>query len=237
MVDSLDLGHHINRQDSNNLPQPSTPPTIQPTTQPPQSSRAKRTRKRTKSTKPRKPRTKKDPPRSPPLDRPAFYFPSQRYVTLIFTDPIPSTLGKPSFPKWTPPEQHQHRRLIAFTVLADKENHDDLKGIFTVAPIPHLSHTPPKSQVISCIHIPAESSHQLRDQCIITQYDMLRLLQWMLGSPSWFLSDEKNRIRRNLQYFNPTTMRKVKAIGEIDVFGQIVGYKEPKPYSSKKNMK
>ena len=55
--------------------------------------------------------------------------------------------------------------------------------------------------------------------------------------PVWFTVDERNRVRRNLEIFNPQTLHKEGAYDVWDLFKQITGYQHPKPWNIQKDFK
>ena len=60
----------------------------------------------------------------------------------------------------------------------------------------------------------------------------------MLQKPSWFTVDERNRVHRNLEIFNPQTLRKEGAFDVWDLtFKQVTGYQHLKPWNIQKDFK
>ena len=59
----------------------------------------------------------------------------------------------------------------------------------------------------------------------------------MLRKPVWFTVDERNRVRRNLEIFNPQTLHKEGAYDVWDLFKQVTGYQHPKPWNIQKDFK
>lgn len=82
--------------------------------------------------------------------------------------------------------------------------------------------------VISCIRR-AETR-----TCWFTSVDVIYLLERLVGSP--FSTEEKNRIRRNLEGFKPTTVSKHKP-GMDAFFQRIMDFPPPKPRNIEKDVK
>jgi len=59
----------------------------------------------------------------------------------------------------------------------------------------------------------------------------------MLRKPSWFTVHERNRVRRNLEIFNPQTLHKEGAYDVWDLFKQVTTYQNPKPWNIQKDFK
>jgi hypothetical protein len=157
----------------------------------------------------------------------------QQYVTIKFTDPKPSALGMPALGSWNNTEISRKRRLVAFTCHTDNAK---FTAHFTAQPIPHLGLATAAAKVVSCIYVPPEAS-QMPNTCIITSYDFINLISWMLRKPVWFTVDERNRVRRNLEIFNPQTLHKEGAYDVWDLFKQVTGYQYPKPWNIQKDFK
>ncbi|EJD03243.1 uncharacterized protein FOMMEDRAFT_84218, partial [Fomitiporia mediterranea MF3/22] len=106
-------------------------------------------------------------------------------------------------------EQVGHRLLLSCEVIAQEE-YDEL------------------DIVISCVY-----RQETRD-CWFTSVDVIYLLERLLGGP--FSVEEKNRIRRNLEGFKPTTVSKSKAGFEM-FFSRIMDFPPPKPRNIEKDVK
>lgn len=156
-----------------------------------------------------------------------------QYVTIEFTDPIPSSLGISSLNSWSEVERRLNRRLVAFTCVTDKAS---FIGRLSAHVIPHLDCAPKSSEVASCIYVPNVAS-RLQNTCIITSFDFINLIAWMLRKPPWFLVDERNRVRRNLEIFRPETLYKEGPYEEWDIFKQVTSYQHPKPWNIQKDFK
>ena len=59
----------------------------------------------------------------------------------------------------------------------------------------------------------------------------------MIRKPPWFTVHERNRVRRNLEIFNPQTLHKAGAYDVWDLFKQVTGYQNPKPWNIQKDFK
>lgn len=82
--------------------------------------------------------------------------------------------------------------------------------------------------VISCIHRPETRN------CWFTSVDIIYLLERLVGNP--FTVEEKNRIRRNLEGFKPTTVSKHRH-GFETFFQRIMDFPPPKPRNIEKDVK
>ncbi|TDL26055.1 hypothetical protein BD410DRAFT_716587 [Rickenella mellea] len=82
--------------------------------------------------------------------------------------------------------------------------------------------------VISCIYRPETNN------CWFTSVDVIYLLERLVVTP--FTVEEKNRIRRNLEGFRPTTVSK-KSRGSEHFFQQIMDFPVPKPRNIEKDVK
>lgn len=82
--------------------------------------------------------------------------------------------------------------------------------------------------VISCIRRPETRN------CWFTSVDVIYLLERLVGNP--FSTEEKNRIRRNLEGFKPTTVSKHKP-GFDAFFQMIMDFPPPKPRNIEKDVK
>lgn len=86
----------------------------------------------------------------------------------------------------------------------------------------------PDSIVISCIF------REDLNECFFTSVDTIYLLEAMVGVR--FTVEEKNRIRRNLEGFKPSTVSKSKVDSE-NFFRLIMGFPDPKPRNIEKDVK
>lgn len=94
--------------------------------------------------------------------------------------------------------------------------------------------------VISCIFRQPEGNRHFEENrhsegnCWFTSVDVIYLLERLIGGP--FSVEEKNRIRRNLEGFKPTTVSKTKGASET-FFQRIMGFPPPKPRNIEKDVK
>lgn len=86
------------------------------------------------------------------------------------------------------------------------------------------------TNVVSCIF------REETDECFITSVDLIGLLESLIGNR--FITEEKNRIRRNLEGFKPETMSKNKTSDSSQAFfSLIMGFNEPRPRNIEKDVK
>jgi hypothetical protein len=125
---------------------------------------------------------------------------------------------------WTPEEAENKRRIVHFT----KEQ----RGAMITARFKPISigERPPNATCVSCIWW-AE-----RKECYVTSVDTIALLEALVVSPNKFTVEEKNRIRRNLEGFNPITVSKSKADSE-SFFRIIMNFSHPRPRNIEKDVK
>ncbi|KAL8823760.1 MAG: hypothetical protein Q9191_005574 [Dirinaria sp. TL-2023a] len=123
---------------------------------------------------------------------------------------------------WSNEEWVAKRRLVQFW---RSQNGNTIDADFDAA----QADSPPKGGIyVSCIWW-AE-----RRECYVTSVDTIHLLESLVGMR--FPVEEKNRIRRNLEGFRPTTVSKGKTDSE-DFFSIIMGFSEPKPRNIEKDVK
>ena len=123
--------------------------------------------------------------------------------------------------------------MIAFTCRTDKPR---FQAHFTAVAIPNLGVAANDAKVVSCIYVPASAS-QMPHSCIITSFDFINLIYWMLRKPAWFTVHERNRVRRNLEIFTPQTLHKEGPFEIWDLFKQVTTYQNPKPWNIQKDFK
>lgn len=91
---------------------------------------------------------------------------------------------------------------------------------------------------VSCIFWPR------KNQCFVTSVDTIMLLQFIMAQN--FPTEEKNRIRRNLEHFKPVTVKKPIPGGghgsggsedTNELFTTIMGFSAPKPRNIEKDIK
>ncbi|KAH9858639.1 hypothetical protein C2E23DRAFT_864511 [Lenzites betulinus] len=91
--------------------------------------------------------------------------------------------------------------------------------------------------VVSCIYRSTDAtgpSDTPRSKCCITSVDIIFLLECLVGD--LFNIEEKNRIRRNLEGYRPTTVSKNKS-GTEEFFQKIMDFPAPKPRNIEKDVK
>jgi len=121
---------------------------------------------------------------------------------------------------WTQLEQETKRRLVYFW-------RDPEGGDYSF----HCSETKPatiKSTVVSCIY------WDKVDDYFFTSVDSLQLCEFLSGQR--YTSEQKNRIRRNLEGFQPITVSRNKLQHE-ELFHLIMGFPKPRPRNIEKDIK
>ena len=162
----------------------------------------------------------------------------QTQPDLIRTSQIPSTPGSPPNAEkailkldgdlgmmavgWTNEEWTARRRLVQFWRVQDGSI---INASFQ--PLPQADFVV-SSIVISCIF------RDDKNECYVTSVDTIYLLEALVGAR--FSVEEKNRIRRNLEGFKPTTVSKSKVDSE-PFFSTIMGYVAPRPRTIEKDVK
>lgn len=86
----------------------------------------------------------------------------------------------------------------------------------------------PNMIVISCLW------HEARSECYFTSVDAIYLLECLMATR--YTTEEKNRIRRNLESFKPTTLQKNEGQWQ-DFYAHIMSYPNPKPRNIDKGLK
>lgn len=123
---------------------------------------------------------------------------------------------------WTEDEYDAKRRLVQFW---RTQNGSTINTTFKpVAP----EERQPNSICISCIW------WESKKECYVTSVDTIYLLESLVTVR--FTTEEKNRIRRNLEGFRPMTVSKGKSDSE-DFFKLIMGFPNPKPRNIEKDVK
>ncbi|CEJ00098.1 Putative Developmental regulator medusa [Rhizopus microsporus] len=125
---------------------------------------------------------------------------------------------------WTEEEVSQQRRLVQFW--RKQQGTQSISVKFNV----YRRRKPkdPPDFVISCIYW-AE-----RGDYYVTSVDCLSLLQYLIGVV--FTVEEKNRVRRNLEGFEPETISKHKD-DTAEFFRLVMGFPKPKPRNIEKDLK
>ena len=124
---------------------------------------------------------------------------------------------------WSDEEWTVKRRLVQFR---RSQNNNTIETEFQA--VPPEQGAPKGGICISCIWW-AE-----RQECYVTSVDTIYLLEQLVAVR--FKVDEKNRIRRNLEGFRPTTVSKGKSDSE-DFFKVIMDFPNPKPRNIEKDVK
>ena len=123
---------------------------------------------------------------------------------------------------WSNEEIANKRRLVRFW---RSQNKNTIEADFDVVP---AGSSPPVGICISCIW------WEERQECYVTSVDTIHLLESLVAVR--FTVEEKNRIRRNLEGYRPTTVSKAKSDSE-DFFSVIMGFPNPKPRNIEKDVK
>ena len=125
---------------------------------------------------------------------------------------------------WTQEEWENRRRIVHFR---KSQNGSTLTTTFRAVSV---NDRPPNSICISCIW------WQEKGECYVTSVDTIHLLEQLVAAPARFSVEEKNRIRRNLEGFHPSTVSKAKADSE-EFFKIIMAFPNPKPRNIEKDVK
>ncbi|KAL1923897.1 uncharacterized protein VTP21DRAFT_6932 [Calcarisporiella thermophila] len=123
---------------------------------------------------------------------------------------------------WSQEEWENRRRLVQFW---RKQEANDIHCSF--APVSPADCSP-NSIVVSCIY------WQEKNDCYITSVDCIYLMESLIGVR--FTVEEKNRIRRNLEGFRPSTVSKCKP-ESAEFFKLIMSFPNPKPRNIEKDVK
>jgi hypothetical protein len=124
--------------------------------------------------------------------------------------------------EWSEEELDAKRRLVEFK----RAQHGSTITATFAAVTPEAR--PTRSICVSCIW------WEDKDECFITSVDTIYLLEQLVNVR--FTVEEKNRIRRNLEGFRPSTVSKAKPDSE-DFFKVIMGFPTPKPRNIEKDVK
>lgn len=121
---------------------------------------------------------------------------------------------------WSPEEWENRRRIVLF-----KKSQNGSTLSINFRPV-SVNARPPNSICTSCIWWEEEN------ECFITSVDTIALLEQLVTAPNRFTTEEKNRIRRNLEGFKPTTVKRSEAF-----FRLIMDFSHPKPRNIEKDVK
>ena len=123
---------------------------------------------------------------------------------------------------WDEDEKRFKRRLVQF-------QRSQSGSVITTSFEPvKVEERQPNSICISCIFWEATG------ECYVTSVDTIYLLQRLVHIQ--YPTEEKNRVRRNMETFHPLTVRKNKADTE-DLFKLIMSFPAPKPRNIEKDVK
>lgn len=123
---------------------------------------------------------------------------------------------------WTDDEQRAKRRLVQFEI---SQSDNTIKTCFK--PVT-LKERLPDSVCISCIW------WEEKQEAYVTSVDTIHLLESLVAVR--FTTEEKNRIRRNLQAFKPLVVSKGNA-ETSGFFKVIMGFEKPRPRNIEKDTK
>ena len=141
--------------------------------------------------------------------------------------------------RWTEDQLRLSRRVVYFSRRQDGAN---ISLKFWVAKPDEVggggSNRPSSAMPLSCILWPR------KNQCYVTSVDTIALLEFIMAQK--FPTEEKNRIRRNLEHFKPVTVKKPIPGGgpgsggsedTNELFTTIMGFSAPKPRNIEKDIK
>lgn len=133
----------------------------------------------------------------------------------------------PSFdemPKnWTEKELLHERRLVQLTI------HREGRNVFRIkseAVPPNYGVIEKNVLVISCIR------WDEKDAYVLTSVDLLHVLENLVGET--FSTQEKSRIRRNLQFLRPVTVNRTSS---ARLFNSVMAMENPRPRNIEKDLK
>ncbi|ORZ22969.1 hypothetical protein BCR42DRAFT_403697 [Absidia repens] len=126
---------------------------------------------------------------------------------------------------WTDQEQQDHRRLVRFW-RRQQGQHEIICHFQAIPPTNKVNS--PQEIIVSCIY------WENKDDYFITSVDLIYLLEALIGVR--FTTEEKNRVRRNLEGFRPLTVSKLKPESG-DFFKRIMAFNHPKPRNIEKDLK
>ncbi|KAG1473179.1 hypothetical protein G6F56_001101 [Rhizopus delemar] len=125
---------------------------------------------------------------------------------------------------WTAEENKTSRRLVQFW-----RRQEGTEAIFARFNAHRAKQAgDPPDFVVSCIYWEAKKEHY------VTSVDCISLLQFLIGV--LFTVEEKNRVRRNLEGFDPETISKHKE-ETSEFFRLVMGFPKPKPRNIEKDLK
>ncbi|KAI9279100.1 hypothetical protein BY458DRAFT_488071 [Sporodiniella umbellata] len=125
---------------------------------------------------------------------------------------------------WTEEERKNKRRLVQFW-----RRQEGTESIFARFNIHRAKQSgDPPDFVVSCIY------WEEKEDYYVTSVDCISLLQFLIGV--MFTVEEKNRVRRNLEGFEPETISKHKE-DTVEFFRLVMGFPKPKPRNIEKDLK
>lgn len=131
---------------------------------------------------------------------------------------------------WTALEKQGRRRLVRIRRLQAGS-----KVVLSCDALPQAEFRPdaesPRDCVVSCIYFEGARKYY------ITSVDVIYLLQRITNHPGPFPTDEKNRIRRNMESLRPIVVAKTGKKGCDSLFSQIMNFPDPKPRNIEKDIK
>ncbi|KAG1249027.1 hypothetical protein G6F68_013555 [Rhizopus microsporus] len=125
---------------------------------------------------------------------------------------------------WTEQEKKDQRRLVQFW--RKQKGTNSVTAQFNIYRPKHPQDPP--DFITSCIY------WESRQDYYITSVDYVGLLQFVIGVV--FTTEERNRVRRNLEGLVPETISKHKQ-DTAEFYKQIMSYPKPKPRNIEKNLK
>jgi hypothetical protein len=125
---------------------------------------------------------------------------------------------------WTEQEHLDQRRLVRFW--RRQHDHEIICNCQAIPPTNRVN--TPQEIIVSCIY------WQDKHDYFITSVDIIYLLEALIGVR--FTTEEKNRVRRNLEGFRPLTVSKMKP-DSGDFFKVIMAFNHPKPRNIEKDLK
>ncbi|KAI8089685.1 uncharacterized protein BX664DRAFT_333643 [Halteromyces radiatus] len=125
---------------------------------------------------------------------------------------------------WTDQERQDNRRLVRFW--RRQQNHEIICNCQSIPPTNRINAA--QEIIVSCIYWEEKQDYY------ITSVDIIYLLEALIGVR--FTTEEKNRVRRNLEGFRPLTVSKLKP-DSSDFFRLIMAFNHPKPRNIEKDLK
>lgn len=124
---------------------------------------------------------------------------------------------------WSAQELLHERRLVKLTVNREGPN---LFHIATQSVSPDYGVAEKNVLIISCIR------WEERNTFVLTSVDLLHVLEHLVGET--FTTQEKSRIRRNLQFLHPITVNRTSS---ARLFNAVMAMENPRPRNIEKDLK